>query len=456
MRSTAKLLCVSLVLTALTASNIRGASTVPDGGVLPTGVWQSGGYGYVVSVDERNVQSFEISPAGCVRGERYSRVAFRDLYGIAEHGPADSVIVLVRAPTRDLLRRITALPAECRAPLSGASSLRNFDVFVSTFTAYYPFFALRGVDWETSVARARERVVGGGSQGELFAVLSDLVSPLDDGHVKIEAGSRSFEREGLRGPGNAPDGAPWSWRSIRVSLRDYLQGATTPLSAAASFAGNRRVLYGKMAGDIGYIAVLAEGGWREGQTEEAPAHEHTAAAAAVLDSILASLGTLGGVVVDLRVNSGGFDAVALELASRFTESSRVAYRKSVRQGDGESLAYDVTVEPSSRRRVTAPVAVLISANTVSAGETAALAFAALPHARLFGQPTRGILSDAIPKALPNGWSFTLSMEITRLPDGTLVEGRGVVPQEQTVAPESSAGDVMWGRDLRAALKWLSR
>lgn len=274
---------------------------------------------------------------------------------------------------------------------------------------------------------------------------------MNDNHVAINAAGRNYDPDTVTAPGVSPDGEAWSWRALRASLRDYLQGAETPLSAPAVLIANRRILFGRLDGDIGYIAILAEGGWAEGQTEETAAAEHAATASAVMDEILEALGDVRGIVIDLRVNSGGFDAVAMEVASRFADTRRLAFRKGTRHAP----VYEVFLEPSPRRRFEGPVAVLIGENTVSAGETAALAFAALPSAQLIGQPTRGSLSDAIPKTLPNGWTYTLSVEAVFTPDGELVEVHGVQPDIVTPPPATAAPGVLWGRDLAAATLLLS-
>jgi hypothetical protein len=237
--------------------------------------------------------------------------------------------------------------------------------------------------------------------------------------------------------------------ACRRPLRDYLQSAETPLTTPMQFAGNRRVLYGRI-GDIGYIAVLAMGGWAEGQTEDTPAAQHAEIAAGAVDQVLSELGDVRGMVIDLRANSGGFDTVSFEIASRFADTQRLAFTRQARRD--ASPRYDIMLAPSQRQRFTGPVAVLIGPNTVSAGESAALAFAALPHARLFGQPTRGILSDAIPKTLPNGWTFTLSVETLRTPDGEIVEARGVQPDVVVAAPASADPSALWS--VEPALAWL--
>lgn len=428
----------------LACLGLAGAAlAAPDGQHLPNGIWRSDGFGYLAIADGEEVRTFEFSLAGCVSGPSYSPDAFQELFGTSIPTGTTN-IELQRGPTRDFLVQLDTLPDDCTTPLQGDDPAVNLAVFTQTFTDYYAFFAERGVDWQAHLST----ILPG---PDLFAALTALVAPLDDGHVSIDAGDQTFELETIKAPGLAPDGSSWTWRTLRSSLREYLQGSDSPLTSPAILIGNKRVLYGRVGDDVGYIAILAEGGWAEDQSEEDPSHEHAAVAADVLDAVLGEIGDVRGMVIDLRVNSGGFDEVSLEIASRFTREPLLAFTRQARRDS--SPRYDVMLEPSSRRSFDGPVAVLIGPNTVSAGETAALAFAALPHARLFGQPTRGILSDAIPKTLPNGWTFTLSVETLRTPEGDIVEVAGVQPDEATAVPADSSGASLWGADLQAASRW---
>jgi C-terminal processing protease CtpA/Prc len=74
-----------------------------------------------------------------------------------------------------------------------------------------------------------------------------------------------------------------------------------------------------------------------------------------------------------------------------------------------------------------PVAVSVGPNCVSAAESLALVLKDMPRVRLFGANTRGALSDAIPKTLPNGWRYTLSVENHFTREGQSVEAVGVAP-----------------------------
>ena len=72
--------------------------------------------------------------------------------------------------------------------------------------------------------------------------------------------------------------------------------------------------------------------------------------------------------------------------------------------------------------------VLTSELTVSAAEVFAIAMRALPNVTHVGEATRGALSDALYKPLPNGWWISLSNEVYLDADGMAWEGRGIRPE----------------------------
>ena len=71
----------------------------------------------------------------------------------------------------------------------------------------------------------------------------------------------------------------------------------------------------------------------------------------------------------------------------------------------------IPLTPHLGTRFEKPVYLLISPLTLSAGEIFALCMAAIPHVKLLGEPTCGILSDNLFHRLPNGWEISLSNEV---------------------------------------------
>ena len=129
------------------------------------------------------------------------------------------------------------------------------------------------------------------------------------------------------------------------------------------------------------------------------------------------------LVLDLRLNGGGFDRAGLAIAARFADRRRLAFSKQAR---GASLPQDIHVEAGAKPFLR-PVVVLASPLCVSAGEICVLGLRVLPKVEVMGQPTAGMLSDNLNKPLPNGWELSLSNEIYTAADGQRFEGRGVAP-----------------------------
>lgn len=88
------------------------------------------------------------------------------------------------------------------------------------------------------------------------------------------------------------------------------------------------------------------------------------------------------------------------------------------------------LEPVKRPEFSGPTYVLTSDVTASAAESLTLAFRALPTVTHVGARTRGALSDAFEKKLPNGWIVTLSNEVYLDHKGNSWEGTGIPPDHE--------------------------
>lgn len=68
---------------------------------------------------------------------------------------------------------------------------------------------------------------------------------------------------------------------------------------------------------------------------------------------------------------------------------------------------------------------------------------------VIGETTAGYYSDAIPKILPDGFEYSMSTERYYWNDGTMLEGKGIVPD--VVIPIDLEA-VKQGKDI--ALDWI--
>jgi carboxyl-terminal processing protease len=136
---------------------------------------------------------------------------------------------------------------------------------------------------------------------------------------------------------------------------------------------------------------------------------------------LESLGDIRGLIIDLRGNPGGMHEIGEAIASKFVRErtlfSVFRYRDSTRE---------VSVEPEPPL-FTGPVAILIDVMNGSASERFSACMQSIGRAKIIGERSPGSVGPADVKRLPNGASFMYLVAQSTTPDGTVLEGRGVVP-----------------------------
>ncbi len=170
-----------------------------------------------------------------------------------------------------------------------------------------------------------------------------------------------------------------------------------------------------------------------------------------------ALGDVPGFIVDLRAALGGNEAHSMPLASAFCARPTVYAKHKFRNGPGHADFGPVGTRtlPAGKKPFTKPVFVLLGPATMSSGEGLAMMFASLPNVTTLGAPTRGSSGNPMPVELKEvGVTVYFSRWVAMLPDGTPIEGRGVVPQIKARFPATAFG----ARDpvLERALEALKR
>jgi hypothetical protein len=436
------------LLAAFCLSSIAGAPSAAA--PFPDGYWRTEGYGEVIQVLPDRFRHFEVTELTCVERDPKPRAELTTAIGTVlqrtTDGEAEAVTVR-RGISRYRWLRLPKLPAPCDAPAPEASARAVFDTLWHTFDEHYAFFGLRGVDWAGVGRQARARLADVKSDDELFVFLTQMLAPLADRHVRLNGSGRAFASGG---PGNVepdPDGLVPRHSILQPALRSYLEsgGMVRSLRSTAS----DKVWWGWMDGEVGYLALPSL--WGLSGQPAADQDVESAAADAAMDEVLRDLGNARGIVIDLRLNGGGSDAVGLAIAGRFADRAYAAFSKQARNAAALTTAYDVTLVPGAGSRFLRPVIVLVGPLTASGAEVMALSLAALPNVRLLGNRTMGLFSDTLYRRLPNGWDFTVSNEIYRTPRGEVFEGIGIPPHIASDAPTRPASiDERFGHDMRRA------
>ena len=281
------------------------------------------------------------------------------------------------------------------------------------------------------------------SDEELFEIMMTMVRRLDDGHIMLEAPELDlFDDAQL---------AEYPYREEMEALVDTIEEEylDTPWSRAAHDA----FCWG-MIGDIGYLRITVLEGFTRRGTERHDVRQ----AGKVMKRIAESFADARGVIVDIRANDGGFDAVSLAIARWFAGDRVLAWSKRWRDGPGH---HDFSNPPellfvaaSGAGAIALPVVVLTTPATFSAGDTLTLALRVRDHVTVMGEPTSGHLSDMYSEKLPNGWELSFSGELYRAADGEYYEKKGIPPD--ILVPFDP--DLLAGHDrdnmLEAALQYL--
>jgi carboxyl-terminal processing protease len=162
-----------------------------------------------------------------------------------------------------------------------------------------------------------------------------------------------------------------------------------------------------------------------------------------------------GIVVDLRGNGGGAGGMVMGVAGHFLAERASLGDFRTRRNTLQFRANPRLVSPSGQRvePFSGPVALLIDETSGSASEVFAGGMQALGRVRVFGTTSVGGVLPALFDRLPNRDVLYHAIADFATPEGIVLEGRGVLPDEP-VRP--TRADLLAGRDpvLDAALAWI--
>jgi len=377
------------------------------------GVWLSDGYGYLFEIQGSQFTFYEVTEISCIQVIETEIVdnTIPDL-GVTLQLEGDQVVVVDRMTLYITATKQDALPAVCENGGTEATDdpELNFEVFWHVFNEHYAFFDLYGVDWQAQYDQYRPQVTPETTPDELFALMSDMISPLKDGHISLSSETDDYS------PGPLPEWYTEAGDEVEQYLVDYFIN-----SDELTRTGNDLIAYKRLSDTVGYINILTMYGYGTS------AEDTRAAAGAAIDQALADLGDVETIIVDVRWNGGGEDGIALEIAGRFADQSYLAFSKQTRDGDSFTPLREYQVVPGGEKQFTGETIVLTSGVTASAAEIFIMAMGALPNVTVMGEPTSGGHSDILGRTLPNGGGVGLSNQVYYASDGQIYESIGMQP-----------------------------
>ena len=442
------------------------------------GFWQSDAYGLLVEIRGANLNTYQTTSISCLpwwtakRSDgdgKKSEVVF-------ERGDTPIRLTSGSAPDTLLmrdgvsvssvsLRRISARPDNCSDKLANTPQ-NNYAVFWQTFSEQFALFPLYGADWAAVDRKYRPQVTASTTPEELFGVLREMILPFHNAHTNINAqpinrlyiGYKPVSEIGLKlQPPNS--------LSIKefIDLSTQLAQRTRDIIEPKYSEGKLRsycndvIYFGMLRNSIGYLRILGF----EGYAKDGGFEQGMISLEAALDDIFKDAKQMNGLVIDVRINPGGADPFCLAVASRLTGAKYLAYSKVTRDNLSGPLRFTepqpVWVDVSTRPGYRGKIVLLIGPETISGGETFAMALMGRkPQVTSVGENTQGVFSDIFARRLPNGWTFGLPNELFLTETGKSFDGAGVPPDIR--APVFPKVDLEGGRDsaLEKALEALGK
>jgi hypothetical protein len=288
----------------------------------------------------------------------------------------------------------------------------SFDSLWDAFDERYGGFHQRGIDWDALGDAHRARVHDDMSDEELAVVMQDMLTPLDDGHVRL-----------IR-----PDQVSWpSNRVYRERIDDDLF-------------------------DLDLILDNLDEGWSRSEDGEGYVYGtlcgtryvhfgYTADQLMVIDRVLD--GGTEPLIIDARHMGGGDSTWALAAIERLTAERVDVFRVRTRNGPDrhdytDRSTWDLRPRGEHDDR---PIVVLTDRYTISAAERMVLALRELPQVTTMGVPTNGAQATVITHVLENGWIAMVPVQEVEGLDGAVYEGPGIPPdiEIQTTREELDQG-----------------
>jgi len=291
----------------------------------------------------------------------------------------------------------------------------QFDSLWTTFDQQYSYFDYKHIDWNALKDRFRPMAIAAGDQTSFIGVVQQMLSALHDQHVVIRSPA------GAVTPTYDP-GYFVNWDRT-VWLQYLNRGTWTQVRADWGH------------GTLNGTAYIQIGAWNS-----------TSVTASDFDAALENYRNAPRLILDVRMNGGGDDQIAFQVAGRFATSSVTTGYVKTRTGPGHSDFGPLTARTLSPRgawQFTRPVLLLIGRHCLSSNESFISAMRQLPNVTLVGDRTGGGSGSPATFPLAGGWSYTVSRWIEYTAEHEVIEDVGIAPQ---VSVPASPADFAQGRD----------
>jgi carboxyl-terminal processing protease len=412
------------------------------------GTWESVGSGWVLEIkDSTSYRFYDITSISCVPSREGS---FQELQK-ALTLEIDTLNLLVGVINYQFIRS-KALPQLCLETKTekNKNPIYNFEVFAETVKEHYAFFELNKINWNQLYKQQKGKLTEKSTDVELYQVIEETLKLLNDNHAHLEATDQVYaelekqpnqKEKDKKDSENLPEYGDFQVAGIVAKhylkedlTRDYklqfpliqwgkINDSTGYIQIKAMWLFANLDVPKKRINEVGYVDAFVETFHQ--MYEGDYIKEEVKEVSKIMDIVMNDLSEMKSLVIDVRFNGGGQDAVSFEILSRFIPKGKlqIATQK-LRYGNRFTPLLPLYIDGNTNA-FTKPVYVLTSKQTGSAAEALSIATMTMQNVKRIGSATSGAMSTALEKKLPNGWSFAISNEIYMDNNGKSYENIGV-------------------------------
>lgn len=302
----------------------------------------------------------------------------------------------------------------------------QFEEYWYKFDRLYPYFEYKHVDWQAAYDEYRPLADKVNNEPELVHLLTRMTTPLKDVHVWFKSPEGEYVNTYDSKRADDPN---WSPGPLGVYVPDL------------AYYGGADWGYGHVQG-FPYIFIAD---WKK----HALSLDDFATALAQFDAS-------PGLILDVRMNSGGNDELAYKIAAYFAAKPHLSeyyrYRNGPHPGD-LGLPKPRYLEPAAGVHYSGLVMLLIGPDSFSSTENFIAAMQTLPNVTTIGATTGGASGCPETFALGEGWTYSVPVCYDMTADHRVIEWNGIQPE---VAVPVTQADFGRGDDpvLDAALQLL--
>ena len=454
---------ITLFLTACNDSNDKPKPTRDDGVASAfnevRGTWIDPGTGSIWQFDQSNFTAYNFNSYGCVQIEHLPLANVEDALSYLEKNVQNTLIFNNKGTNPQIFNTIAELPISCLDEnlLSNNDLVTNFEFFWHSMNDYYAFFEQRNVDWQAVYDQYRPQISNNLTELAFFEIIDDIIEEFGDGHLSLSNNSslnansgelNGFAIEVLRSSlVDTDEGYQNAWNEL-YSYNEQVVDSLLKEGDLQQHPISSAIRWGTLSEKVGYLRIDRLMQIAQLQPSDEPDNfleilamisEDLETIDPVMNDALTYLAGTDAMIIDLRFNQGGFDNIALKIASYFAREDKIIATKAIENNTYTQQPHSLSINAKSTG-YHKPIYVITGNTTGSGAEVLTLALKSLEQSTIVGESTNGSVSDALYHQLPNGWQLTLSNEVYRDMSGNIIEGQGVSPDVEM--PVYASQDVL--------------